>query len=383
LKAAAGALAAVACLLLTHCGSPARPSTARGAPAEPRWEDVVDTTPELLGIVFPLALRRDPVYGPLLRRAIALVREQSRVVAETRALDSMEDAEEVIVGVRPEVGIGRSGAPPRTPEDSEEGGEAIVVVRGVRADEDPAALVDAEGHPLWAPGPSGGVRELVRSDSTASTGGAPPIPASLFELPGRTWVIVSGAARARARDVFAHPRGRPALPLETRAAGALLLLRIDGPSLVARVRALQSPRGLAAVGRGLEALTLVLDAAPAAPAGEPVTPGAASPTDTGAPVAELGPPHRSVRVTLTYTDAPLAMLAEATVRDVIGAIARKKPDDLAWLAGATVDRSPSGAASGVRGQEAREVVVTAALPPRLVGALLRGGVARPTATPLP
>ena len=35
-----------------------------------------------------------------------------------------------------------------------------------------------------------------------------PVRASLFELPGRTWVIASGAARARARDTFLRPRAR-------------------------------------------------------------------------------------------------------------------------------------------------------------------------------
>ena len=80
--------------------------------SEPRWEDVFDTTPELLAVIHPTALRKDRVYGPLLRRAIDLVREQSRVVAETRALDAMEDAEEVIVGVRPDAprATGRSSS---------------------------------------------------------------------------------------------------------------------------------------------------------------------------------------------------------------------------------------------------------------------------------
>ena len=107
-RAAAGALAVIAAIAFAvDCASPARPSTARTAPAEPRWEDVIDATPELLAVVFPRALRRDAVYGPLLRGAIDLVREQSRVVAETRALDAMEDAEEVIVGVRPDAGAAR------------------------------------------------------------------------------------------------------------------------------------------------------------------------------------------------------------------------------------------------------------------------------------
>jgi hypothetical protein len=169
---------------------------------------------------------------------------------------------------------------------------------------------------------------------------------------------VSGDARARARDVFAHPRGRAALHLGADDADALLVVRIDGPSLVTRVHALQPPAGLAAIGRRLRAVTLVLSGGTASPVAD---------TDAPAPDAGRAPGlvhlRRSVRATLTYADADAATMAEATVRDVLGAIARKKPDDLAWLANATVDRpSPDGAPGTL-------VVVTAPLPPWL-GALL-------------
>jgi hypothetical protein len=356
-KAVAALLAALACIAVLDCGPRGIDRAAAPVPAdEPRWEDVIDTTPELLAVVFPTALRRDRVYGPLLRRAIDLVREQSRVVAETRALDAMEDAEEVIVGVRPD-----ATAP------GEAAGEVMVVVRGVRAEVDPVTLVDADGHALWAPGPSGRVRELVRSDSPPSPRGSAPIPASLFELPGRTWVIVSGGARARARAVFAHPLGRPALHFERFEASGddpLAILRIDGPSLVARVHELQSRGGLAALGHRLQAVTLELGA------GEAVL----DPGDAGA----TGNLHRTIRALLSYPDDDAAALAEATARDVIGAIARKKPEALAWLADATVDRAspPQGGP--------RSILLTAPLPPRLVGALLHAGSAHleaPTSPP--
>jgi hypothetical protein len=186
-RAAALALAAIACVApgLSCAGSEATTGARAAIDAEPRWEDVLDTTPELLAVVFPTALRKDKVYGPLLRRAIDLVREQSRVVAETRALDAMEDAEEVIIGIRPDVAAA-SGAP----------GEVVVVVRGVRADVDPATLVDADGHPLWAPGPGGRVRELVRTASassdppasvrTASASSDPPSPSTSADSPPRS-----------------------------------------------------------------------------------------------------------------------------------------------------------------------------------------------------
>ena len=361
MKRAAFAVAAVACIAATlACGGAAEPPSIRPVDAEPRWEDVIDTTPELLAIVFPTELRKDAVYGPLLRRVIDLVREQSRVVAETRALDAMEDADEVIIGVRPDAVAAGAGAGAETAGPAE--GEVLVVVRGVRADVDPATLVDTEGHPLWAPGPNGRVRELVRSDGPASSGSeASPIPASLFELPGRTWVIASGDARARARAVFARPLGRPAPRFERTdpAPGTgqpLVLLRLDGPSLVARVRALQSRGGLAAIGRRLAAVTLEL--------------AAGSPTlDAGAD-ADLS---RAVRTSLSYADGAAAGAAEATVRDVIGAIARKRPDDLAWLASATVDRPSQGP----------RIDVTAPIPPRLVGFLLHARAATFDTAPPP
>jgi hypothetical protein len=358
-KRVAVALAAIACIAPTcNCGASAPRAATRAVDAEPRWEDVVDTTPELMVVLFPMALRKDRVYGPLLRSAIKLVREQSRVVDETRALDAMEDAEEVIVGVRPNpAGDARRGAAT---------GEVFVVVRGVRADEDPAALVDAEGHLLWTQGPSGRVRELVRSDdrSAAPTPFAePPVAASLFELPGRTWLIASGDARTRARAAFARtaPSPRPATGLEglePSSADSLAVLRIDGPSLVARVRALQPQSALGAVGQRLVAVTLEL-----------AVPG---------PVQDAGPEvdfRRTVRASFSYADEDAAALAEATVRDAVGAIARKRPDALAWLASASVDRPSPGGAPG------RSVVVTAPLPPRLVADLLRAGAATLDAAP--
>jgi hypothetical protein len=331
------ALALTACAaLFTACGGSGAPPLAQANDDEPRWQDAFEARPKLLAAVYPTALRSDPVYGPLLRRAIDLVREQSRVVAETRALDAMEDAEEVVVGVRPD-----------SPESA---GEVVVAVRGVRADIDPATLVDGEGRALWGPGATGRVRELVRNDGPDA-----PIPASLFELPGRTWVIASGDARMRARSAFARPVGRPAPAveaLERKNGDALVVLRIDGPSLVARIRALRSPGALEPVGRSLETVTLELD------------------SGSGAAAPDAGP-DRDIRASLEYASEPAAAAAEATFREVLAAIVRKKPEDLAWLAGATVARPPPGA----------RVVLTAPLPSRLVGFLLHAGAATLEAPP--
>ncbi|MGH7297183.1 MAG: hypothetical protein ACRELB_19750, partial [Polyangiaceae bacterium] len=233
----------------------------------------------------------------------------SKVVGATRALEAMSDAEELVVGMRPDTIDGP--------------GELVLVARGVRADVDPATLVDDEGHTLWSPGPPGRVRELVRDRDEHGH----PVGASLFELPGRTWVIAQGPARARARQAFAHPFGRPAMELDPQ---AVAVVRFDGPSLVKRIPALQDLGRLASVGHRLRSVTLAL------------LPGA----------------EHTVVATLAYAADDAAAAAEVTLREVVGAVARTHPPGLAWLGSARVDRPP------------KTVVVTAPLPGRLVEALL-------------
>jgi len=283
--------------------------------SDPRWQDVFDTTPELLVVLRPRALRQDRVYGPLLRRAIDATRQQSHVVAAAGGLDTLEDAGELIVGVRPD-------APDRP-------GELVLVVRSVPGDVDPGTMVDDGGHPLWAPGPPGRVRELVRERDEHGH----PIGASLFELPGRTWVVAAGDARSRAREAFGHPFGRPPMDLDP---GALAIVRIDGPSLVARERALQDLGGLASLGRHLRSVTLTLP-----PGGE-----------------------GSVAATLAYADEDSAALAEVATREVISAVKRAGSSRLAWLVPARVERSGG-----------KQLVLTAPLPPGLVEALVHAGSA--------
>jgi hypothetical protein len=288
------------------------PPPARAAVAEPHWQDVFDTTPELLVVVRPKALTEDRIYGALLRRAIATARERSSVVAATRFADAVEDADEVVVGLRPD-----------TPDHA---GEIMLVARGVRADIDPVKLVDSEGHGLWTPGPSGAARELVCDQD--SQGHA--VGASLFELPGRTWVIATGAARQRARDAFAHPLPRPPLELDP---SALAIVRIDGPSFVAHVAFLQQG-SIAAVGRRLKSVTFNLP-----PGGE-----------------------GSVKATLSYADEDAAALAEVSIREHVDAVARlQKPEGLTWIGSAKVERPDT------------RVVMTAPLPPKLVDALMSAG----------
>jgi hypothetical protein len=294
-------VAAAACGVAgSGCGaaSPAPPATSDRL--EPHWQDVFDGVPELFVVLRPQRLRRDPMYGQLLNRAIDAARAQSPVVAATRALDAIDDADEIVVGLQ--------------------GGDIVAVALGVRADVDPAKLVDSGGRPIWAPGDTGGrVRELIGT----SEGGA-----SLFELPGRTWIIASGEARLLARQVLAHPLNRPMLD---RGGDALAMIRIDGRSLVRRVPQLATG-GLAAAGRHLQSVVVTL------PPGE----------------------DHAVLAALSYADEDSAALAALTFRDVAAALGQKKPEGYAWLGAARVEQSGT------------HVVITAPLPPELVGALKRG-----------
>ncbi|HXX68876.1 MAG TPA: hypothetical protein VEK07_16940 [Polyangiaceae bacterium] len=295
-----GALAASAAVVisLSSCANPPRAPTRSPPVVEARWQDVFDVAPELLLVIRPNALRASGAYGPLLKRVQELARERSRVVAATCAMDAIEDADEVVFGL---YSIGGDGA---------DADDFIAAVLGVRADIDPATLVDSDGHPLWTAGPSGPVRELVRQRDQQGL----PIDASLFELPGRTWVIAAGPARARAREALARPRGRPdPVPI---AADALAVLRLDGPSLSSRVPALHAPSPLAPLGRGLQWVSLELA------------------TDTHSPVQAL----------LAYSTAGAAAAAESVARDALDAVRRRKPEGFAWIGDATIGRPSAGAA---------------------------------------
>jgi hypothetical protein len=312
--AMATALAAVA---VAGCAHETAKATAAAPVLEARWQDGFDDGADVVAVVRPSRLKRDKVYGPLLRRVIQLGRERSGVLSAT-PLEAIEDADELVVGLRSS----------KDPDDPNV--DVALAIVGVRADIDPAGLVDATGHALWAPGPSGEVREFVRERDDRGL----PLAASLFELPGRTWVIVSGEARQRAREAFAHPLGKPPIDLDP---DALAVARVDGPSLVARVHALQDLGTHAAIGRKLRALILRLP-----------------PGSTGA-----------LEFVLLYADEDAAAFAEVTAREAVAAIGRKKPEGLTWLASAAVDRTD------------RRVVVKLPLPTALLEGLPK---ASPTAS---
>jgi hypothetical protein len=134
--------------------------------------------------------------------------------------------------------------------------------------------------------------------------------------------------------VFEHPVNRPMLDLDR---DALALARLDGPSLVRRVRPLQGSGEVAVVGRRLQSVTLALP------------PGA----------------DRSLRATLSYADEDAAAFAEVALREFfreLGQTKGGKAAALSWLSAATVDR-PTG----------QDVIVRVPLPPRLIDALLQAG----------
>ncbi len=315
-RAALAMLAATTASLLTMsaCGGSQPRAPSGSERLEPRWQDVFDRVPDVFVVVRPRTLRQDRMYGPLLAHAVAAARANNRVVAATRALDAVEDADEVLVGVD---------------AGSSEGRDLVVVTRGVRADLDPGKLSDGEGRALWEPGPSAAVRELVCERDAHGT----DVGASLFELPGRTWVIASGEARERARDVFAHPVNRPIPELDR---DALAIVRLDGPSLVQHTRQLQGTGALSAAGHHLQWAA-----------------------------AALTPGEQGVRATLSYADDDSAGLAEISVREALLALGRSKSERFAWLGKATVERSD------------RRVVIHAPLPPELVEAFVRAAGTRP------
>jgi hypothetical protein len=280
---------------------------------EPRWESLLDPPPEVLLVVRPRALRRDAVYGPLLERAIGLARQHSKVVTAAKTLETIENADEVIVG-----------APDLSAVDF------VVVVRGVPAEVDPARLVDEGGQPLWTSAAAGPVRELARAASRRNGDGddaGPPVDASLFELPGRTWVITTGKECARARTYLSNPtapRGDGPNQLGDHLGNllsngpdngldpqAVAILRLSGPALVHRVRAFRPPGVLAPLGHELANITVVLSSGSDA----------------------------LLRATFSYTSERAVVPAETTLRESLAALSDAKPQTFAWLRASTVQTS--------------------------------------------
>jgi hypothetical protein len=289
----------VAGLLLVACGgAPPLPSGPGGGAPAPEWEDAFDQGADLVAILRPQAMRRDPIYGPLLRRVSLLASARSGAVSATRSIETLETSEEVIIGLRfrsENAVIGETG----------KHGDVEIVMRGVSASIDPARVVDEAGHTVWRLAAEHRAQEAsVVVDEYVHD--APE--ASLFVLPQRVWYVATGEARARARDAFEHPFGRPAMSRDDR---ALAVLRMSGPSLVKAVPRLRARGQLRDVGHHLAQVTF-----------------------------ELFPgPDGAVAAALKYQDEDAAALAEMTVKRVVEVARRSPPQSWAWLGNAEVERA--------------------------------------------
>jgi hypothetical protein len=281
----------------------------------------------------PPAIVRDRVYGPLLRRASALAAGYAgpRTLGTT-ALAALERTDEVLA----------------VTNDS---GEAVVLLRGVPADLEVLRVVDEDGKPVWRPAVGDVRQSYTEYEPTRGS------EASLFVLPGRTWVVAAGVARSRTREVLINALGGVSwAPGEA----SLASLSIRGAALVRRDARLRTG-SLATLGSALVRADFDL------------TSGA-----------------EGVIVTrLVYADAPAATAAEHTAVDVVGAFRRKlekldkdrssktartEPPPLSWLAAAGVDRT------------AATVTVRAPIPRRWLDAIAEadvGGMGNSGATDLP
>jgi hypothetical protein len=253
----------------------------------PRFEDAFgETDPSLVVVLFPRALMQDRVYGPLLRRASELASAQVGVAAAgATALVAFERSDEVVVAM------------------DASGHDAVVALVGAPADLDPSRLIDTDGRALWKT--AGDVRAGV--SELSGTG------ASLFVLPGRTWIICTGATASRAREALGHPPAhvRTLMPVGEEIA------RIDIPGDALRQKDARLREGaLAPVGRTLQRATVSL------------LPGS----------------EGLVLFQLAYPDAGNAAAASTRALEVVQAFRRKltdtqKADSWSWLAAAGVERT--------------------------------------------
>jgi hypothetical protein len=297
------ARAALALLLAGACGacaaSPAAGLHAAARDRSPHLEDAFDGPPALLVVVRPARLTRDPLYGPLVRRASELAAARVAVgeAVGATALSALERTDEVILGAY-----------------DHDARDAVVALRGVPADIDAARVLDTNGKPLWqhARDLPGGVEELAPADATAK--------AALFVLPRREWVIAVGDAAPRARAAFADERHRDDAGLEV-ADEPLVVASLRGAALL-RARPSLTTGPLAPVVRDLDVVTLGLEPGPEGAVGEVVA-------------------------RLVYGEPAFAERSEACVNEVLAAFTRRF-EKAPWLHAVKVSRD--GSAVVVRGR---------------------------------
>jgi hypothetical protein len=197
-------------LLVAACS--ATPTAKRLVSAEPAGhalalDEVLSRPADVTVTLHPPAIVRDRVYGPLLKRAFALAAGYAGPRSlGTTALVALERTEEVDAAVG-------------------EGGEALILLRGVPADLDVTKIVDEAGRPVWK------LAVLDVRQSFIEYQGASASGASLFVLPQRIWVVAAGAATARTRQALVESTG----PVSFAATDVSLAeLSIRGAALVRR-----------------------------------------------------------------------------------------------------------------------------------------------------
>ncbi len=290
---------------LTSCG-PGDDGGAKTVRRElaPQWQDVFDGTPEIYAVVRPQAIKRDAVYGVFFKNVLRVAQARSAMRGAT-TLEALEGAEEIIVGIRKD----------------QNGEDAALVIRGVPASLDPSKMTDATGHPVLRLVDSRArVPEYEWIDRQSAAGAG-----SVFVLPDRTWIGTIGDARGRARQAFASPFGRPTPKSDPQ---ALATVRLDAATFLLGPRFAKS-QVVGPLTRKLRAVTLALQ-----------------------------PGKAGVIVQLQYEAEDASALAEMHARRIIDEIAHQEPRpgraSLDWLKTATV------------GHEGNTVIVTLAIPPRLL-----------------
>ena len=304
-------------------------------PSAPTFDGVLSHRADLVLTLHPPAIARDPVYGPLFRRASELASAYAGPTnLGTTALALVERTEEVVIA------------------ETDKGKEAVVVLRGVPAAVDALEVVDTFGRPIW---------RVVHGDTRGSSRELAPTgteDAALFVLPGLVWIIASGPAVARVRAALTNGLAKDALLGDET---SLVLLSLPGDALP------QLKQGeLATVGAGLLRIELEMMS------------GA-----SGLVVAKLA-----------YTDTQRAASAEGTVLSVTLAFRHRLEEaiqarDGHALSPAAPAPPPSPPTSGQRAggldwlgaakvdREEKTVVVRAPLPRRWLDTLTRADVSAP------
>ena len=183
----------------------------------------------------PQAIKRDAVYGTFFKNVLRVAQARSAMRGAT-TLEALEGSEEIIVGIRKD----------------ETGEDAALVIRGVPANLDPAKMTDANGHPVLRVVDSRARVPEYEWIDRQSTGAGDR--GSVFVLPNRTWVGTIGGARARARQAFASPFGRPAPKAD---AESLATVRLDAATFLTGPRFANS-QVVGPLTRKLRAVTLAL-----------------------------------------------------------------------------------------------------------------------------